>query len=234
MLELRDVHVSYDHVPALRGVSLHVGKGEIVALIGANGAGKSTTLRAIQGIVRVSSGQVLWETQNITGTAPFRVVSLGIAHCPEGRQVFPSMTVEENLSMGATAIPGISQKAKSLNYVYQTFPRLKERKRQMAGSLSGGEQQMLAIGRALMANPKLVMLDEPSMGLAPKLVDAIFEMIKAINQQGISILLVEQNAYMALDNANRGYVIENGEIALSGNTHELVENPHVREAYLGI
>jgi branched-chain amino acid transport system ATP-binding protein len=234
VLELRDVHVSYDHVPALRGVSLHVGKGEIVALIGANGAGKSTTLRAIQGIVRVSSGQVLWETRNITGTAPFRVVSLGIAHCPEGRQVFPSMTVEENLSMGATAIPGIGQKAKSLNYVYQIFPRLKERKRQMAGSLSGGEQQMLAIGRALMANPKLVMLDEPSMGLAPKLVDAIFEMIKAINQQGISILLVEQNAYMALDSANRGYVIENGEIALSGNTHELVENPHVREAYLGI
>jgi branched-chain amino acid transport system ATP-binding protein len=234
VLELRDVHVSYDHVPALRGVSLHVGKGEIVALIGANGAGKSTTLRAIQGIVRVSSGQVLWETRNITGTAPFRVVSLGIAHCPEGRQVFPSMTVEENLSMGATAIPGIGQKAKSLNYVYQIFPRLKERKRQMAGSLSGGEQQMLAIGRALMANPKLVMLDEPSMGLAPKLVDAIFEMIKTINQQGISILLVEQNAYMALDSANRGYVIENGEIALSGNTHELVENPHVREAYLGI
>lgn len=234
MLELRDVHVSYDHVPALRGISLHVGKGEIVALIGANGAGKSTTLRAIQGIVSVSSGQVLWETQNITGTAPFRVVSLGIAHCPEGRQVFPAMTVEENLSMGATAIPGIGQKTKSLSYVYQTFPRLNERKRQMAGSLSGGEQQMLAIGRALMANPKMVMLDEPSMGLAPKLVDAIFEMIKAINQQGISILLVEQNAYMALDSANRGYVIENGEIALSGNTHELVENPHVREAYLGI
>jgi len=234
VLELRDVHVSYDHVPALRGVSLYVGKGEIVALIGANGAGKSTTLRAIQGIVSVSSGQVLWETQNITGTAPFRVVSLGIAHCPEGRQVFPAMTVEENLSMGATAISGASQKSKSLSYVYQTFRRLQERSRQMAGSLSGGEQQMLAIGRALMANPKMVMLDEPSMGLAPKLVDAIFEMVKAINQQGISILLVEQNAYMALDTADRGYVIENGEIALSGNTHELAKNPHVREAYLGI
>lgn len=234
MLELRDVHVSYDHVPALRGVSLHVGKGEIVALIGANGAGKSTTLRAIQGIVSVSSGQVFWNTQDITGTAPFRVVSLGIAHCPEGRQVFPAMTVEENLTMGATAIPENIQKTKSLNYVYQAFPRLAERKRQMAGSLSGGEQQMLAIGRALMANPKMVMLDEPSMGLAPKLVEAIFEMIKSINQQGISILLVEQNAYMALDSANRGYVIENGEIALSGNSHELIENPHVREAYLGI
>jgi branched-chain amino acid transport system ATP-binding protein len=211
-----------------------VGKGEIVALIGANGAGKSTTLRAIQGIVSVSSGQVFWNTQDITGTAPFRVVSLGIAHCPEGRQVFPAMTVEENLTMGATAIPENIQKTKSLNYVYQAFPRLAERKRQMAGSLSGGEQQMLAIGRALMANPKMVMLDEPSMGLAPKLVEAIFEMIKSINQQGISILLVEQNAYMALDSANRGYVIENGEIALSGNSHELIENPHVREAYLGI
>jgi branched-chain amino acid transport system ATP-binding protein len=144
------------------------------------------------------------------------------------------MTVEENLTMGATAIPENIQKTKSLNYVYQAFPRLAERKRQMAGSLSGGEQQMLAIGRALMANPKMVMLDEPSMGLAPKLVEAIFEMIKSINQQGISILLVEQNAYMALDSANRGYVIENGEIALSGNSHELIENPHVREAYLGI
>jgi branched-chain amino acid transport system ATP-binding protein len=234
VLELKNICVSYDHVPALRGVSLKVEDGEVVALIGANGAGKTTTLRAIQGIVKVTSGQVWWERQDITGTAPFRIVSLGISHCPEGRQVFPAMTVEENLNMGATAIPSSARKTESLGYVYQTFPRLAERKGQMAGSLSGGEQQMLAIGRALMASPKLMMLDEPSMGLAPRLVEAIFDMIKTIHEQGISILLVEQNAYLALDSASRGYVIENGEITLAGNTRELVENPYVREAYLGI
>lgn len=234
MLELRDIHVFYDHVPALKGLSLNVKKGEIVALIGGNGAGKSTTLRAIQGLAKIFKGDVLWENKIITGMEPYEIVSLGIAHCPEGRQVFPSMTVEENLAMGKVAASNKDNKTNSLSFVYEIFPRLAERKRQMAGSLSGGEQQMLAIGRALMPNPKLLMLDEPSMGLAPILVESIFEMIKNINQQGITILIVEQNAYMALENASRGYVIENGIIGLFGNSKELLDNPHVREAYLGI
>ncbi|WP_200907054.1 ABC transporter ATP-binding protein [Desulfatitalea tepidiphila] len=234
MLELKDIHVAYDHVPALRGVSLGVEPGEIVALIGANGAGKSTTLRAIQGIVKTGKGDIFWEGSRITGTPPHKVVQKGIAHCPEGRQVFPSMTVEENLNMGATSLANHERKKELLAYVYERFPRLAERKRQFAGSLSGGEQQMLAIGRALMASPKLLMLDEPSMGLAPILVESIFSMIKAINEQGISILLVEQNAYMALENSTRAYVIENGEIQLSGFSEELMDNEHVRQAYLGI
>ena len=234
MLELRDIHVAYDHVPALRGVSLSVDAGEIVALIGANGAGKSTTLRAVQGIVKTGKGDVFWEGDRITGTPSHRVVQKGIAHCPEGRQVFPNMTVAENLNMGATALGNSGRKSELLCYVYENFPRLAERKRQFAGSLSGGEQQMLAIGRALMASPKLLMLDEPSMGLSPILVESIFDMIRAINKQGISILLVEQNAYMALENSTRAYVIENGEIRLTGSSEELIDNEHVRQAYLGI
>lgn len=234
MLELRDIHVAYDHVPALRGVSLRVDRGEIVALIGANGAGKSTTLKAIQGIVKTGKGDIFWEGNRITGTPPHRVVQKGIAHCPEGRQVFPNMTVAENLNMGAIALGNSDRKRELLGYVYENFPHLAERKRQFAGSLSGGEQQMLAIGRALMASPKLLMLDEPSMGLAPILVEAIFDMIRAVNMQGISILLVEQNAYMALENSTRTYVIENGEIRLAGFSKELIDNEHVRQAYLGI
>ena len=208
--------------------------GEIVALIGANGAGKSTTLRAIQGLVAVGGGQIFWQEETITGTPPHQVVLKGISHCPEGRQVFPHMTISENLHMGALALKDSHRKRELLDYVYDRFPRLAERKRQMAGSLSGGEQQMLAIGRALMANPKLLMLDEPSMGLAPILVEVIFDMIRTINQEGISILLVEQNAYMALENSARAYVIENGEIGLAGPSLELLNNEHVREAYLGI
>lgn len=234
MLELRDIHVAYDHVPALRGVSLRVDRGEIVALIGANGAGKSTTLKAIQGIVKTGKGDIFWEGNRITGTPPHQVVQKGIAHCPEGRQVFPNMTVAENLNMGAIALGNSGRKRELLGYVYENFPHLAERKRQFAGSLSGGEQQMLAIGRALMASPKLLMLDEPSMGLAPILVEAIFDMIRAVNMQGISILLVEQNAYMALENSTRTYVIENGEIRLAGFSKELIDNEHVRQAYLGI
>ena len=234
MLELRNIHVSYGHVPALRGVSLTVEKGEIVALIGANGAGKSTTLRAIQGIMAPLKGNIYWNGEDITNLAPHKVVGKGIAHCPEGRQIFPSMTVMENLKMGAIAIPNADQDKETLEYVLSLFPRLEERKTQMAGSLSGGEQQMLAIGRALMASPKLLMLDEPSMGLAPLLVESIFEMIKDINVKGISVLLVEQNAYMALETSTRSYVIENGEITLSGRSVELIHHTHVQEAYLGI
>jgi len=234
VLELKEVHVSYGHVPALRGVSLRIGQGEIVALIGANGAGKSTTLRAVQGIVRVTSGDVFWQDSRLTGTPPHEVVQKGIAHCPEGRQVFPNMTVRENLNMGAIGLKDSRRKSKLLAYVYEVFPHLAERKRQLAGSLSGGEQQMLAIGRALMASPRLLMLDEPSMGLAPILVETIFDMIRTINSEGISILLVEQNAYMALEHSIRAYVIENGEIGLAGPSGELMGNEHVREAYLGI
>jgi branched-chain amino acid transport system ATP-binding protein len=211
-----------------------VDRGEIVALIGANGAGKSTTLKAIQGIVKTGKGDIFWEGNRITGTPPHQVVQKGIAHCPEGRQVFPNMTVAENLNMGAIALGNSDRKRELLGYVYENFPHLAERKRQFAGSLSGGEQQMLAIGRALMASPKLLMLDEPSMGLAPILVEAIFDMIRAVNMQGISILLVEQNAYMALENSTRTYVIENGEIRLAGFSKELIDNEHVRQAYLGI
>ncbi len=234
MLELHDIHVSYGHVPALQGVSLKVTEGEIVALIGGNGAGKSTTLRAIQGIVPVVQGTIEWKGNDITNTAPHRVVSMGISHCPEGRQVFPAMSVLENLKMGATAKPDNARMKKMLEYVFESFPRLAERKAQMAGSLSGGEQQMLAIGRALMASPELLMLDEPSMGLAPKLVDSIFEMVEHINRQGISILLVEQNAFMALEVSSRTYVIENGAVNLSGPSNELINQEHIREAYLGM
>lgn len=234
MLDINDVRVSYDNVPALRGVSLTVDDGEIVALIGANGAGKSTTLRAVQGMVKIKSGEVGWKGQAITGAPPHKVVRLGIAHCPEGRQVFPDMTIAENLNMGGMVLADVQRRQELTDYVYQRFPRLAERPRQMAGSLSGGEQQMLAIGRALMADPKLLMLDEPSMGLAPILVEAIFEMIRTINQEGISILLVEQNAYMALEHSTRAYVIENGKIGSSGLSRDLLNDEYVREAYLGI
>ncbi|MCB2185029.1 MAG: ABC transporter ATP-binding protein [Deltaproteobacteria bacterium] len=234
MLELSEVRVSYDRVPALRGVSLTVNEGEIVALIGANGAGKSSTLRAIQGLVKVKSGRIAWQGRDLTGAAPHQVVRQGIAHCPEGRQVFPQMTVDENLHMGGMVLPDAARRGQLLEMVYRYFPRLLERRRQNAGSLSGGEQQMLAIGRALMGDPRLLMLDEPSMGLAPILVDTIFELIRAINQEGISILLVEQNAFMALEYSTRAYVIENGKIGAAGPSRELLDDESVREAYLGL
>ena len=234
MLELQNISVVYDQVPALRNISFTVEAGEIVALVGANGAGKSTTLKAIQGIVKTNIGRIYWESNEITNIAPYRVVSKGISHCPEGRQVFPAMTVDENLKLGAIVLTDTKKKRNLLEYVYGIFPRLAERKLQLAGSLSGGEQQMLAIGRALMASPKLLMLDEPSMGLAPKLVENIFDMIQSINTQGISILLVEQNASIALEIAARAYVMENGSITLSGLAADLLHDPHVQEAYLGV
>ena len=234
MLELADLHVSYGPVPAVRGISLEVGKGEIVVVIGANGAGKTTTLKAIHGLVRPRRGSVRMERREITGAPPHQVVAAGIALCPEGRQVFPAMTVLENLELGAVARPERTGNAAQMEHVMELFPRLAERRRQIAGSLSGGEQQMLAIGRALMAKPRLLMLDEPSMGLAPIIVDRIFEIIQAINRSGVSILLVEQNAVLALGVAHRGYVLENGCVALQGAARDLARDAHVQEAYLGV
>lgn len=234
MLELNKISVAYEHVPAIRDVSLTVGAGEIVALIGANGAGKTTTLRAIQGMIRPFSGSIHLENEDISRLAPHRAVARGISHCPQGRQVFYGMTVEENLKLGSLVVKNRTEKKKQLENVYELFPVLMERKQQLAGSLSGGEQQMLTIGRALMSRPKLLLLDEPSMGLAPRLVEDIFEMVIKINREGITMLLVEQNAYIALKTASRAYVMENGEIALSGDSAGLIENPHVRQSYLGI
>ncbi len=234
MLELADVHVGYGAVPAVRGVSLHVGPGDIVVLLGANGAGKTTTLKAIHGLVRPRRGSIRMEGREIAGARPDQVVASGIALCPEGRQVFPAMTVLENLEVGAVARPDPRGVRERLDEVLALFPRLAERRRQAAGSLSGGEQQMLAIGRALMARPRLLMLDEPSMGLAPLIVEHIFEIIRAVNRRGVSILLVEQNAQLALEVAQRGYVLENGVLALQGPAQDLARDEHVKEAYLGV
>jgi len=227
------MNVFYGGVQALRGVSFTVGKGEIVSLIGANGAGKSTTLRAISGVVRPASGTIVHDGKPIAGLAPHRIVRLGIAHVPEGRGVFANMTVRENLEMGAYTRSSRTEVEESFGRVFALFPRLSERASQMAGTLSGGEQQMLAIGRALVQRPELLLLDEPSMGLSPLLVEEIFRMIAQINRAGTTILLVEQNASMALSVAGRAYVLETGEIVLSGQASELRENPKVREAYLG-
>jgi branched-chain amino acid transport system ATP-binding protein len=234
MLELNDICVSYGNVPVLHDVSLVVHPGEIVALIGANGAGKSTTLKAIQGVVKKHSGRINFAGDEISNLAPHKIVSLGISHCPEGRQVFPGMTVAENLKIGATALADKQKLTSILEYVYEKFPLLYERRKQSAGNLSGGEQQMLAISRALMSDPKMLMLDEPSMGLAPKLVENIFEMIKNINATGITVLLVEQNAFIALETAHRAYVIENGRVCLEGKANDLMNNEQVKNAYLGI
>jgi branched-chain amino acid transport system ATP-binding protein len=233
LLTVDGINVFYGGVQALRGVSFTVGKGEIVSLIGANGAGKSTTLRAISGVVRPASGTIVHDGKPIAGLAPHRIVRLGIAHVPEGRGVFANMTVRENLEMGAYTRSSRTEVEESFGRVFALFPRLSERASQMAGTLSGGEQQMLAIGRALVQRPELLLLDEPSMGLSPLLVEEIFRMIAQINRAGTTILLVEQNASMALSVAGRAYVIETGEIVLSGNASELRENPKVREAYLG-
>jgi branched-chain amino acid transport system ATP-binding protein len=233
LLTVDGMNVFYGGVQALRGVSFTVGKGEIVSLIGANGAGKSTTLRAISGVVRPASGTIVHDGKPIAGLAPHRIVRLGIAHVPEGRGVFANMTVRENLEMGAYTRSSRTEVEESFGRVFALFPRLSERASQMAGTLSGGEQQMLAIGRALVQRPELLLLDEPSMGLSPLLVEEIFRMIAQINRAGTTILLVEQNASMALSVAGRAYVLETGEIVLSGKSSELRENPKVREAYLG-
>jgi branched-chain amino acid transport system ATP-binding protein len=232
ILEVKDLKVSYGAIEALHGVSFEVGQGEIVTLIGANGAGKSTILRTLSGLLRPKAGQVIYQGQEITKMPAHKIVTLGLGQVPEGRRVFANMTVRENLEMGAyTAPPGEFQR--DLDRVFQSFPRLKEREKQLAGTLSGGEQQMLAMGRALMTKPNLLLLDEPSMGLSPILVQEIFKIIQEINARGTTVLLVEQNSFMALSIARRAYVLETGRIVLSGDAAELREHPAVRAAYLG-
>ena len=233
VLELEDVHTYYGSIHALKGISLKVHEGEVVTLIGANGAGKSTTLRSINGVNHPREGTIHFQGREITNAAPHTIVKMGIAQSPEGRRLFPRMSVVENLEMGAFQRTDKANFKEDMDRVFDLFPRLAERKQQQAGTMSGGEQQMCAIGRALMARPKLLLLDEPSMGLAPILVEKIFEIVKEINSQGTPILLVEQNALMALDAANRGYVMEVGVIALEGPAKELRENDRVRKAYLG-
>jgi branched-chain amino acid transport system ATP-binding protein len=232
LLEVSDIHTHYGAIEALKGVSLEVEQGEVVTMIGSNGAGKSTTLRSISGLTPASSGTVRFQGEDITRLPAHEVVGLGMALCPEGRHCFARMSVRENLDLGAYLRSG-AEVSEDLERVYDLFPRLKERERQKAGTMSGGEQQMLAIGRALMARPKLLMLDEPSMGIAPVLVQRIYETIKEINRQGISILLVEQNANYALDIATRGYVLETGRVALADDSAQLRDNPNVQRAYLG-
>lgn len=233
LLQLEDISVRYGAIEALNDVSLTVEQGEIVALIGANGAGKSTTLWTISGLVRVKKGRIVFDGRDITRLPPNRIVSLGIGHVPEGRRVFATMSVQENLEMGAYVTRGGAAMREAMRRVFDRFPRLEERRNQLAGTLSGGEQQMLAIGRALMSRPKLLLMDEPSMGLAPMLVREIFAIIKELNDQGTTILLVEQNAHMALSIARRGYVLETGSMTVSGPAAELAGNPEVRRAYLG-
>ncbi len=232
-LEIRDLCVSYGGIRALKGVSLSVDEGQIVTLIGANGAGKSTTLRAISGLQKVQSGSILYGGEELTSLPAKEIVRRGIIHVPEGRRVFPDMTVAENLKIGAFLRTDQAAIAQDLDYVYSLFPRLKERNWQLAGTLSGGEQQMLAVGRALMSRPKVLMMDEPSLGLAPLIVKDIFSIIRRVNQDGITVLLIEQNANAALRIADYGYVLETGTIALSGTGEELLRNESVREAYLG-
>ncbi|MBM3223375.1 MAG: ABC transporter ATP-binding protein [Candidatus Tectomicrobia bacterium] len=233
MLALQTVHSAYGNIQALRGISLTVERGEVVTLIGSNGAGKTTTLRTIMGLLVPRQGQITFEGQRIEGLTTDRIVRLGIAQSPEGRRVFPRMSVLENLEMGAFARRDRAQLPEDLEHVYTLFPRLKERLRQRAGTLSGGEQQMLAMGRALMARPKVLLLDEPSMGLAPIFVETIFEIIRTINTEGTTILLVEQNARMALQVAHRGYVLQSGEIVLHDLASALLRSDVVRKSYLG-
>ena len=232
MLAVNDIHVYYGSIHAVKGVSLEVNEGEIVTLIGANGAGKSTVLNTISGLLHPRGGSVTFMGQDLKGVPPHKLVARGMAQVPEGRRIFLQMTVEENLEMGAYTQPG-SSVAESIEDVYRRFPRLQERRRQIAGTLSGGEQQMLAMGRALMSHPRLLMLDEPSMGLAPILVEQIFDIIQELNQHGTTILLVEQNAQMALSVAHRGYVLETGKIVTTGSGEELLEDEAVKKAYLG-
>ena len=233
MLEIRDLVCGYGGVMALRGISLEVKPGQLVALIGANGAGKSTALRAISGLVPPRSGSMIFDGRDITGARPPRVLGFGIAHCPEGRRVFPHMSVEENLMMGAYLRTDNTEIVADRDRIYADFPRLAERRRQAAGTLSGGEQQMLAIGRALMSRPRLIMFDEPSLGLAPNIVELTFAIIRRIRDAGTTVLLVEQNAFAALEMCDNAYLLENGQIVLAGRGAELIANEHVRTAYLG-
>ena len=234
MLKLREIDAYYGDMQALRNVSIDVNQGEIVSVIGSNGAGKSTLLKTISGMLRPRSGSISLNGNEISRAPTFKIVENGISHVPEGRQIFPTMTVLENLEMGAQFPRTRKVQRETIDQVFTYFPRLKERLEQKAGTLSGGEQQMLAMGRGLMSLPALIMLDEPSLGLAPVLVSTIFEIIEKINEQGTSILLIEQNVFHSLKISNRGYVLENGEIVLSGAGQKLLENPHIRKTYLGL
>ena len=234
MLKVKDLNVSYGAIHAIHDVSLEVNAGEIVSLIGANGAGKTTTLHTITGQKKASSGSVELEGHNLLTTEPSKIVGLGMAHVPEGRRIFASMTVEENLEMGAFTIRDKSQILADIENVYKHFPRLRERYKQAGGTLSGGEQQMLAIGRAMMSRPKIMLMDEPSMGLSPLLVGEIFEIIQELNRSGMTILLVEQNAKMALSIADRAYVLETGHVVMNGQAKDMLEDDQVRRAYLGM
>jgi branched-chain amino acid transport system ATP-binding protein len=233
ILEVEDIHTYYGSIHALKGISLTVNEGEIVTLLGANGAGKTTTLRSINGLNRPREGAIKFESRDITSTPAHQIVKRGIAQSPEGRRLFPRMSVTENLEMGAFQRSDKSEMKQDMDRVFELFPRLQERRNQRAGTMSGGEQQMCAIGRALMARPKLLLLDEPSLGLAPIFVERIFDIIRQINEQGTSILLVEQNALMALDAADRGYVLETGNIVLADDAAALKTNEQVRKTYLG-
>ena len=234
MLTIKDLHVHYGAIHAIKGVSLEVQDGEIVSLIGANGAGKTTILHTISGLTKATSGEITYNGVNLRNTAPQKIISLGMAHVPEGRHVFSRMTVMENLRMGAFSLNDSELVKQNIEMVFKSFPRLKERARQVAGTLSGGEQQMLATGRALMANPKILLMDEPSMGLSPILVKEIFHIITTLHEKGITILLVEQNAKVALSISSRAYVLETGSIAMSGTAADLMEDDRVRKAYLGV
>jgi branched-chain amino acid transport system ATP-binding protein len=233
ILEVEDIHTFYGAIEALKGISIEVKEGEIVTLIGSNGAGKSTTLRSISGLNAPKTGKIVYEGKEIQGTPAHQVAALGIAQSPEGRRIFPRLTVAENLDMGAFLRSNRSEIQSDRDRVYELFPRLKEREGQKGGTMSGGEQQMLAMGRAMMANPKLLLLDEPSLGLAPVVVDRIYETIRTINQSGVTILLVEQNANYALDVSARGYVLETGKVALTDQSAALRSNEEVQKAYLG-
>ena len=233
LLELRDLDVHYGAIHALRGISFRVGEGEIVTLIGANGAGKTTTLRAVSGLLRASGGSIEYRGEKTAGLKPHKLVERGLSHAPEGRGIFPNLTVRENLQLGAFLRRDADGIAKDMDRGFSLFPILKEREKQMAGTLSGGEQQMLAIARALMAKPKLLLLDEPSLGLAPQVTETIFRIIEEINRQGVTILLVEQNAHLALGIAHHGHVLETGQVVQSGTGQELLRSPEVRKAYLG-
>jgi branched-chain amino acid transport system ATP-binding protein len=233
MLEINDLHVNYGMIAALKGISFEVNEGEVISLIGANGAGKTTTLHTLTGLISAKSGSIKFNGVELTKTPAHKIVEMGIAHVPEGRRIFQNLTVLDNLKLGAFTRKDKENIPKDIQDIYERFPRLAERKNQIAGTLSGGEQQMLAMARALMSKPRLLMLDEPSMGLAPILVEQIFDIIRALHKSGTTILLVEQNAQMALSVANRAYVLETGKISMSGDAQELLHNDAVRKAYLG-
>jgi branched-chain amino acid transport system ATP-binding protein len=233
LLSLNNVHIGYGGIKAVKGIQLHVGEGELVTLIGANGAGKTTALKAISGLLKPTAGDILYQGQSIVGVAPHRISQKGLALVPEGRGVFPGLTIEENLAMGAYCRNDKAGIAGDMEIAYQRFPRLKERAKQTAGTLSGGEQQMLAISRALMSRPKLLLLDEPSMGLAPIMVQKIFSVVREVAATGVTILLIEQNAKLALQVSHRAYVMDGGAISFEGESRSLLTDPRVREAYLG-